>query len=143
MRRLAGKKSPERNDCGYPGRFDHEDVARIHGWGVEGEGPCDYPTGCPWYKEGRCPFHSREGGLALVTIDVKQLYGEIAKLEKLPEYVAQAKELAGKGQDVVLTGQGPVWLYLVVAHALHGLARSLSYDSPITGKVVIFDHNPF
>jgi len=79
----------------------------------------------------------------VVTIDVKQLYGDTAKLDRLEEYVAKAKELAGMGQDVVLTGQGPVWLYLAVAHALHGVARKLVYDSPVTGQVVIFDHNPF
>jgi CRISPR-associated Csx3 family protein len=79
----------------------------------------------------------------MVTIDVKSLYGETAKLAKLPDYVFAAGQQAGVGQDVVLTGQGPVWLYLVVAHALHGVARSLRYDSPVTGPVVIFDHNPF
>jgi len=79
----------------------------------------------------------------VVTIDVKQLYGDTAKLDRLEEYVAKAKEFAGMGQDVVLTGQGPVWLYLAVAHALHGVARKLVYDSPVTGQVVIFDHNPF
>jgi CRISPR-associated Csx3 family protein len=79
----------------------------------------------------------------VVTIDVKQLYGDTAKLDRLEEYVAKAKELAGMGQDVVLTGQGPVWLYLAVAHTLHGVARKLVYDSPVTGQVVIFDHNPF
>jgi CRISPR-associated Csx3 family protein len=78
----------------------------------------------------------------MVTIDLKLIYGETAKLDLLPEYVAKAKELAGQGQDVVLTGPGPVWLYLAVAHALHGVAKSLSYDSPVTGRVVIFDHNP-
>lgn len=79
----------------------------------------------------------------MVTIDLKQIYGETAKLDQLQEYIARAKELAGKGQDVTLTGQAPVWLYLAIAHALHGLARSLAYDSPVTGRVVIFDHNPF
>lgn len=79
----------------------------------------------------------------MVVIDVKNLYGETAKLDNLQEYTAKAKELAGQGQDVILTGQGPVWLYLAVAHALHGVARSLAYDSPVTGRVVIFDHNPF
>lgn len=78
-----------------------------------------------------------------VTIDVKELYGETAQLTHLPEYVAKAKEMAGSGQDVVLTGPGPVWLYLAVAHALHGLARRLYYDSPVTGPLLIFDHNPF
>lgn len=79
----------------------------------------------------------------MVTIDVKQLYGDVAKLDRLEEYVAKAKEMAGMGQDVILTGQGPVWLYLAVTHALHGVAKSLTYDSPVTGKMVIFNHNPF
>lgn len=78
----------------------------------------------------------------MITINVQELYGEKAKLDQLPEYVNKAKELAGSGQDVTLTGPGPVWLYLAVAHALHGLAKSLSYDSPVTGLVKIFDHNP-
>jgi CRISPR-associated protein (Cas_csx3) len=46
------------------------------------------------------------------------------------------------GSDVTLTGPGPVWLYLRLAHRLHGIARSLRYDSPVTGPVVVFDHNP-
>jgi CRISPR-associated Csx3 family protein len=81
--------------------------------------------------------------IQMVTIDVKQLYGDVAKLDRLQEYVSKAKEMAGMGQDVILTGQGPVWLYLAVAHALHGVTKSLTYDSPVTGKVVIFNHNPF
>ena len=79
----------------------------------------------------------------MVTIDVKQLYGDVAKLDQLPAYLAKAKELAGTGNDVTLTGQGPVWLYLAVAHELHGVARSLTYESPVTGPVRIFNHNPF
>lgn len=78
-----------------------------------------------------------------VIIDVKQLYGEQAKLAALAEYVEAAKARAGRGNEVVLTGPGPVWLYLAVAHALHGVAIRLVYDSPATGEVVIFDHNPF
>ncbi len=38
---------------------------------------------------------------------------------------------------MVLTGAGPVWLYLKIAHALHGVARKLIYRSPVTGDVVI------
>lgn len=76
-------------------------------------------------------------------IDLKSLYGEIAKLVELPAYVDAAKTLAGEGNDVVLTGQAPVWLYLKVAHALHGRVRKLTYSSPVTGEVVIFDHDPF
>lgn len=74
---------------------------------------------------------------------MKNIYGEIAKLGLLPEYEAKTIELAGEGNEVVLTGAGPVWLYLRLAHALHGKALTLKYDSPATGEVVVFDHNPF
>ena len=76
-------------------------------------------------------------------IDLKTLYGETAKLADLPVYLDRAKALAGEGNDVVLTGQAPVWLYLKVAHALHGRVKKLTYTSPVTGEVVIFDHDPF
>jgi hypothetical protein len=78
----------------------------------------------------------------MIKIDIKDIYGETAKLSLLPEYEAAVQKLAGNGQDVTLTGAGPVWLYLRLAHALHGKCRSLNYDSPVTGIVAIFDHNP-
>jgi hypothetical protein len=78
-----------------------------------------------------------------VIIDVKALYGEQAKLSALPAYIERALALAGEGNEVVLTGAGPVWLYLKLAHALHGKARRLIYRSPAAGDVVIFDHDPF
>ena len=76
-------------------------------------------------------------------IDLSKLYGDVAKLSELDKYVRKVLEVAGEGKEVVLTGQAPVWLYLKVAHALHGKARKLVYRSPVTGDVVIFDHNPF
>lgn len=79
----------------------------------------------------------------IVTINLKGLYGDTAKLALLPEYEQKALELAGEGNAVVLPGQAPVWLYLKIAHALHGKARKLSYSSPVTGDVVIFDHDPY
>ena len=78
-----------------------------------------------------------------IVVDLKELYGEIAKLDDLPDYLKKAIDLAGKGNEVVLTGQAPVWLYLKIAHALHGKARKLIYNSPVTGGLVIFDHDPF
>ncbi len=78
-----------------------------------------------------------------ITIDLSHLFTGTAKLSDLPRYIEQALKLAGEGGEVVLTGKAPVWLYLKVAHALHGKARKLSYSSPVTGEVVIFDHNPF
>ena len=42
----------------------------------------------------------------------------------------------------MLTGPAPVWLYLRLAHALHGRVRTLTYDSPVTGPVPVFDHTP-
>lgn len=80
----------------------------------------------------------------IITIDIETLYSETgtAKLAELPAYEKRAREIAGVGNDVVLTGQGPIWLYLRLAHALHGKARTLWYESPVTGRVVVFDHNP-
>ncbi len=76
-------------------------------------------------------------------IDLSTFYQETAKLGKLPHYETQAKKLAGEGNDITLTGAAPVWLYLRIAHVLHGKAKSLHYDSPVTGEIIIFDHNPY
>jgi len=61
LRKIFRKPKPTRNDCGYPGRFECEDAARMHGWiGEEGEGMCDYPSLCQWYREDRCPLSGKE-----------------------------------------------------------------------------------
>jgi hypothetical protein len=78
-----------------------------------------------------------------ITIDLSTLYTGTAKLADLPDYERRALDLAGQGNVVILTGQAPIWLYLKIAHALHGKARTLIYSSPVTGEVVIFDHDPF
>jgi len=51
-------------------------------------------------------------------------------------------ELVSPGADVTLTGRGPVWLYLRLAHALDGRARKRFCDSPVTGPVEVFNHAP-
>jgi hypothetical protein len=76
-------------------------------------------------------------------VDLKAIYGETAKLTELPRYLERGLAEAGEGKTVVLTGAGPVWLYLKLAHALHGKARRLIYRSPAAGDVTIFDHDPF
>jgi hypothetical protein len=79
-----------------------------------------------------------------IVIHLKDLYGGSsgAKLARTDDvYVEKALELAGEGNDIVLTGAGPVWLYLKIAHALHGRARKLMYRSPVTGDILIFDHS--
>jgi hypothetical protein len=77
-------------------------------------------------------------------LDLSTLYTATgtAKLADLPVYETRAKELVPPGADVTLTGPAPVWLYLRIAHALHGQVRKLWYDSPVTGPVEIFNHNP-
>jgi len=75
-------------------------------------------------------------------VDISTLFEGSAKLAELDSYIQKAKELSGEGNNVILTGAAPVWLYLKIAHALHGKARKLIYNSPVTGDVVIFDHNP-
>ena len=81
----------------------------------------------------------------MITLDLESLYQatETAKLSDLPHYEAKAKELAGNGNIVKLTGRAPVWMYLRIAHALHGTTKKLIYDSPVTGEVVISNHDPF
>ena len=78
-----------------------------------------------------------------VVIELDKFFVDTAKLKDLPLYIKKSQEVAGSGNEVVLTGRAPVWLYLAVAHALHGKAKKLIYRSPVTGDVVIFDHNPF
>jgi len=77
-----------------------------------------------------------------IEIDFSTFYTSNAKLSELDSYIQKAQTLAGEGNDTILTGQAPIWLYLKVAHALHGKARKLIFRSPVTGDVLIFDHSP-
>lgn len=78
-----------------------------------------------------------------IVIEMNKLYSDTAKLSELPSYTSVAVDLAGEGSNLVLTGPAPVWLYLKIAHALHGKAKRLIYRSPVTGDVEIFNHDPF
>jgi len=77
-------------------------------------------------------------------VDLSTLYSATsqAKLADLPAYESRVNELVPPGADLTLTGPAPVWLYLRIAHALHGRARKLFFDSPVTGPVEIFNHDP-
>lgn len=77
-----------------------------------------------------------------VVIDLSNFFTDNAKLSELDSYIQKAKSMAGDGNNVVLTGAAPVWLYLKIAHALHGKVRKLIYTSPVTGNVIIFNHSP-
>jgi len=77
-----------------------------------------------------------------IHVDLSNFYTDTAKLSELDKYIQKAKELAGEGNNIILTGSAPVWLYLAVAHALHGKAKKLIYRSPVTRDVLIFDHSP-
>ena len=79
-----------------------------------------------------------------MTVNLADLYAGTgtAKLVNLPAYEAHVRELVSPGAEVTLTGNGPVWLYLRLAHELHGRARKLFYDSPVTGPIEIFNHDP-
>jgi len=80
----------------------------------------------------------------MTTLDLNTLYAATgqAKLALLDDYAKAALAAVPEGADVTLTGHAPVWLYLKIAHALHGHARILCYDSSVTGPVEIFNHNP-
>jgi len=78
-----------------------------------------------------------------ITIDLSELHKGQAKLALINDYSAKVVEMAGEGNEVVLTGPAPVWMYLILAHRLHGKAMTLKYLSPSTDEVIIFDHNPY
>ena len=42
--------------------------------------------------------------------------------------------------DVMLSGPGPVWGYLTIAHSLHGRVRTLIYAAPNAPAIVVFSH---
>ncbi len=79
-----------------------------------------------------------------MTLDLSTLYAAdgTARLARLDAYVATARAAVPPGADVTLTGPAPIWLYLRLAHALHGHCRRLAYDSPVSGTVTVFDHTP-
>jgi len=79
----------------------------------------------------------------LIEINLEAFYEGTAKISQIGGYCQAAVRQAGDGNEIVLTGKAPVWMYLAVAHALHGKACKLVYRSPVTGDVVIFDHDPF
>ena len=59
-----------------------------------------------------------------------------AALSLLPDWTPGSPAIA-----VVLTGAGPVWGHLAIAHALHGRAARLSYVAPnAPDGIVVFNH---
>lgn len=84
-----------------------------------------------------------------ITIDLKSVYqsvsGETAKLSDMDIYISEALKLAGEGNTINLTGSAPIWLYLKLAHALHGKAKKLYYSAPGQGidNFEIFSHDPY
>lgn len=79
-----------------------------------------------------------------MVVNLSKLFGGHGpvKLHSLDAYVRKVLDKVSPGDEVVLTGQAPVWLYLRIAHELHGVARSLYYESPVTGRVEVFNHDP-
>jgi len=75
-------------------------------------------------------------------IDLSKLYDNQAKIDHLETYKQEAVKMAGEGKEVILTGAAPIWMYLAIAHALHGKAKRLLYRSPVV-DIEIFNHDPF
>lgn len=63
---------------------------------------------------------------------------EAAAVAMLPEFNPTAPAAPIDG---ILTGAGPVWGHLAVAHALHGRIRSLRFVAPnAPNGIVVFSH---
>ena len=74
-------------------------------------------------------------------ISVNDLYQGNAIQKEIPKYIEKIKEIAGNGKHIVLTGKGPIWLYLTLAHALHGKIKTLKYRSPEAEDILIMEHS--
>lgn len=59
-----------------------------------------------------------------------------ASVALLPEWIPGDKIPS----PVTLTGAGPVWGYLTIAHALHGRVAKLVYAAPNAPEIVVFNH---
>ena len=79
--------------------------------------------------------------LDLASLSFYYAYAD-GKSSNLSPYIEKARNFAGNGKEVVLTGAAPVWLYLDIAHELHGKVKNLVYRSPVTGDAVIGDYAP-
>jgi hypothetical protein len=83
-----------------------------------------------------------------IIINLKEVYtqitGDIAKLNDIDKYISKILEFAGEGNEITLTGAAPIWMYLKIAHALHGKAKKLFYSAPGQGieNFEIFNHDP-
>lgn len=83
-----------------------------------------------------------------IEIDLSNIFKTIscssAKLNDLDQYIEMVLKQAGEGNDITLTGAAPIWLYLKIAHALHGKAKRLLYSAPGQGIIdfEIFNHDP-
>jgi hypothetical protein len=131
--RTWGWLSQLRNDVAHCGmNFEPKPADRVLGQAQEIPGPLRVMLE-------DAPIHALYGGR--IVLDLSRIYQDTAKLEDLPDYVEKAQSLVGEGNEVVLTGQAPIWLYLKLAHALHGRVRRLLYSSPVTGEVLVFDHS--
>jgi hypothetical protein len=75
-----------------------------------------------------------------VIIDLSTIHGGQPRLDKLNSYIRQILKLAGSGNTVILTGDAPIWMYLIIAHALNDKAAVLKYVSPETGEITVFNH---
>lgn len=86
-----------------------------------------------------------------LTINIEEIYGITngnAVKSKIKEYLSKVNQLIDKHNpsNVILTGKGPIWLYLKVAHELHGKVIRLYYKSPNaktkdSDDVEIFNHS--
>ncbi len=83
-----------------------------------------------------------------INIDLSVIYNKIsganAKLADMDTYIMEVLSVAGTGNVITLTGAAPIWMYLKIAHALHGKAKTLLYDAPGQGisNFEIFNHDP-
>ncbi len=77
----------------------------------------------------------------MTVIDLTTFYEEAPEQKSVDAYVRKALDLAGNWNEVALSGNAPVWLYMAIANALQAKAKKLIYRSSAMGDMVVFDRN--
>ena len=97
--------------------------------------------------EGNVVTYEEIRELNTVRIDIEELWKSIdstaARVDLIPMYkrVLEEKRDEIKGKIALVGGRGPIWLYALVIHWLHGLVPAVLIEDPkLGGYIVLYNH---
>lgn len=82
-----------------------------------------------------------------VYINIEEIWKSIdpnaARVEYIPMYksLIENKKAEIRGKPIIIGGRGPIWLYCIVLHELHGINPIVAIEDPkVSGAIVIYSH---